>query len=64
MKVRVFRSLCIKNKLVSSAKMKNLANFDELTISLMYMIKNSGPRMDPLGTPRFIGGRVDFTPLR
>ena len=27
--------------------MKNLANFDELTMSLMYMIKSSGPRMDP-----------------
>ena len=47
MEVRVFRSLCLKNKLVSSAKMNNLANFDELTISLMYMIKSSGPRMDP-----------------
>ena len=51
MEVRVFRSLCLKNKLVSSAKMINLANFDELTISLMYMIKSSGPRMDPWGTP-------------
>ena len=43
MEVRVFRSLCLKNKFVSSAKMKNLANFDELTMSLMYMIKSSGP---------------------
>ena len=63
MEVRVFRSLCLKNKLVSSAKMKNVANFDELTISLMYMIKSSGPRMDPWGTPHVIGSRVEFTPL-
>ena len=63
MEVSVFRSLCLKNKLVSSAKMKNLANFDELTISLMYMIKSSGPRMYPWGTPYVIGIRVEFTPL-
>ena len=39
MEVRVFRSLCLKNKLMSSAATINLANLDELTISLMYMIK-------------------------
>ena len=43
--------------------MKNLANSDELTTSLMYMIKSSGPRMDPWGTPHVIGRRVEFTPL-
>ena len=59
MEVSVFRSLCLKNKLVSSAKMINLANVDELTISLMYMIKSSGPRMNPWGTPHVIGSRVD-----
>ena len=63
MKVRVFRSLSLKNKFVSSAKMKNLGNFDELTMSLVYMIKSSGPRMDPWGTPHVIGSRVEFTPL-
>ena len=40
--------------------MKNLANFDELTMSLMYVIKSSGPRMDPWGTPHVIGSRVEF----
>ena len=54
----------IKNKMVSSAKMNNLANFDELTLSLMYMIKSCGPRMDPWRTPHIIYGRVEFTPLR
>ena len=42
-----FRSLSLKNKLVSSAKMINLASLDELTISLMYMIKSSDPIMYP-----------------
>ena len=63
MEVRVFRSLCLKNKFVSSARIKKLANFDELTMSLMYMIKSSGPRMDPRGTPHVIGSRVEFAPL-
>ena len=63
MEVRVFRYLCLKNKLVSSAKMKNLANFDELTLSLMYMIKSNGHRLDPWETPHVIDSRVEFTPL-
>ena len=63
MEVRVFRSLCLKNKLVSFAKMKNVINFDELTILLMYMIKSSGPRMDSWGTPHVIDSRVEFTSL-
>ena len=32
MEVTDFRSLCLKNKLLSSAKIINLANLDELTI--------------------------------
>ena len=49
--------------MVSSAKMINLANLDELTILLMYILKSSGPRMDPWGTPHVIGSRVEFAPL-
>ena len=61
MEVRGFRSLCLTNILVSSAKMINLANLDKLTISLMYMIKSSGQRMDPWGNPHVIGSSVEFT---
>ena len=43
--------------------MLNLANLDEITISLMYMIKSSGPRMDLWGTPHVIDSRVEFTSL-
>ena len=30
----------------------------------MYMIKSSGPRMDPWGTPHIIGSRVNITESR
>ena len=42
------------NRFVSSANSTNFNNSDEFTISLIYMINNYGPRIDPCGTPHLI----------
>ena len=40
--------------LVSSAKSKGCVNLEALGRSLMYSMKNKGPKMEPWGTPHFI----------
>ena len=37
----------MSNILVSSAKIKDSVRFEALEISLMYSIKNKGPKMEP-----------------
>ena len=39
--------------LVSSAKSKGCVNLEALGRSLMYSMKNKGPKMEPWGTPHF-----------
>ena len=40
--------------LVSSAKSKGCVNLEALGRSLMYSMKNKGPKMEPWVTPNFI----------
>ena len=40
--------------LVSSAQSKGCVNLEALGRSLMYSMKNKGPKMEPWGTPHFI----------
>ena len=44
-------SVCEINKFLSSAN-KIESSFEALFKSFMYRIKNSGPRIDPCGTPQ------------
>jgi hypothetical protein len=52
---KTFKFLCLKNKFVSSANIMKLASFEEFTMSFMYTIKSRGPKIEPWGTPHFIG---------
>ena len=45
--IRVSKSLCLKNKFVSSAKRMSLARLDVLTISLTYRMNRRGPKIEP-----------------
>ena len=55
-------SLCEMNKFVSSANRID-SRFESLFKSFMYRIKNSGPKIDPCGTPQQILWGVDLRPL-
>ena len=46
------KSLSQQNIFVSSANKINLNIFETLQISLMYLINNFGPKIEPCGTPQ------------
>ena len=48
---------------VSSANCVNLRRFDEYFISLTYSKNNSGPKVDPCGTPFVTDFMIDLKPL-
>ena len=50
-------------KLVSSAK-RRLEELISLTMSLIKIIKKSGPSMDPFGTPACMGAQSDLVRLK
>ena len=55
----VSKSLCLKNKFVSSAKRLNLARLNVLTISLTYRMNRMGLKMEPWGTPQVIDKKMN-----
>ena len=56
-------SLWEKSRLVSSAKWWTIHFLSALCMSLMYIRKSRGPRIDPCGTPQFISRYFDSKPL-
>ena len=48
---------------VSSAYKIALNLFETVAISLIYIIKSSGPKMDPCGTPVVTSAKPDCAPL-
>ena len=45
---------------VSSTKILNNPSLQEFARSLIYIMNNSGPCTDPLGTPHFTGLKSEF----
>ena len=59
----VVKSLCLKNKFLSSANTIKFVNSDEFTISFINIIKSSGPNMESCGTPHFVASRLESAPF-
>ena len=54
-------SLFEKKRFVSSANRMSLASDETLQISLMYIRKKRGPKIDPCGTPQVICSKEEKT---
>ena len=57
------KSSILKYRVVSSAYIKKLNLLVELTISLIHILKNNGPKIDSWGIPVFTSNRSDSQSL-
>ena len=46
-------------RLVSSANKLSLNLLEEWTMSLIYIKKSNGPKIDPCGTPKFVSTHLE-----
>jgi len=60
---KIFISLWLKSKLVSSANNKNERRLELCEMSFTYIKNNKGPRADPCGTPQLTTNVSEFTDL-